>query len=297
MCKVGILVHPFWMYLNGEKHLEEYKNILASNKYETLYVYLPSMCEETRRALFSIEYDRILAYYLKIEKDVIIPDDMDYFLESMSNLIINNKSYIYIINKLIIRYLKTMNISFMAGENKGLFLYAFLMDQKEIIIEYISDYYLKYMFFGDLSNCPVREELIYDFLATKTNTNVKALYYGGVETANCLSNINGIYSEIKNGEKEVTVDIFGEYVNNCVLGISRYLKMNDINVNIVKDKSLFYSKSLIKGGFHKQNRLGKYLAVFNPPVETNENTNILDNWYYDKNNVRIENESRTKRLN
>ena len=29
--KIGLLVHPFWMTLNGKKHLEHYSKIITSN--------------------------------------------------------------------------------------------------------------------------------------------------------------------------------------------------------------------------------------------------------------------------
>ena len=37
--KIGLLVHPFWMTLNGKKHLEQYSKIITSNKYDKLYVH------------------------------------------------------------------------------------------------------------------------------------------------------------------------------------------------------------------------------------------------------------------
>ena len=50
--KIGLLVHPFWMTLNGKKHLEHYSKIITSNRYDKLYVLVPMLNKKKIEKMF-----------------------------------------------------------------------------------------------------------------------------------------------------------------------------------------------------------------------------------------------------
>ena len=282
MSKVGILVHPFWMYHNGDAHLAEYKEILESNKYESLYIYLPFMNEKTRREMFELKYFSIITYYTGVHEQIASGSQLEEITDSMSSLLNNDKSYAFTINRLIMRWLKAKEIR-LPRDNKALNLCKILLDCRDEILKNISDHYLQYIFYGDLSNCPTRTRLILDLLATKTDTKLSILYYGGVESSHYLTDMNFIDENMRRDMFRYDadkVDIFGEYLNKCVLSVARNLKPVGINVNIIKDKSIYYGRTLSKEKNIVYNRLNRYMAVYNPPIEDKKDGMVLSEEKY-----------------
>ena len=279
--KIGIFVHPFWMSYKGDIRLPRYKEILSSNKYEKLFMILPIMDSRTRRILFREYYHNFLIYFLELEQTLIPKDDIEEFKNEIGAMLIMSKEMSNVVKKIIMRYVKYKYGSLSRYDNlncKKLFLFKALLQFKDEVVENIPDDVLANCFFGDNWKYENTVDYIDDLLATKTDTEIVPLFYGSVRATMVLASYDSTFGEI-----DETVDIFGEYINQCVIGISRFLKQAyNIKVNIISKDSLFYSESYNIGNFIKKNKNNKYLAVYNIPspcLDEDGNTIEEDKYY------------------
>ena len=147
--KIGLLVHPFWMTLNGKKHLEHYSKIITSNKYDKLYVLVPilkylfngDLCTDKRinyiKKLLSVESKtkviplyyggigvfEVLAYHNSDFEGV---ENIDIFGEYYNVCVLGAAKYLFREEKIKVKLIKEHSIYF----NKNNYLKNILKKNK-----------------------------------------------------------------------------------------------------------------------------------------------------------------------
>ena len=108
--KIGLLVHPFWMTLNGKKHLEHYSKIITSNKYDKLYVLVPMLNTKNRKDVLDLHFRNLLIYFLGLTETMIPSLDVKYFLSTNKNLVSDIPYLRYFILKTMVKFIKSIEI-------------------------------------------------------------------------------------------------------------------------------------------------------------------------------------------
>lgn len=278
--KVGLLVHPFWLNHNMEKHLDYYSNIIASNEYDELFIIVPMLNTENRKDILDLHFRNLLIYFLGLTETMISSLDVEHYKKSYENIVTDLPYFKYFILRTMVKYIKSINGSIKrhkTKQDKLLFIYNILLSDKNFIMENIGDGILTYMFNGDMETDD-RVNYIEKLLNVKSKTKVKPLYYGGIGTFNILVSYNDDFAGVKE------IDIFGEYFNICVLGAARYLYRDEgIDVNLIRKHSVYYNNKYLEK-IIKQNKSKRYLAVYNPKIKDMYGNIFLLDKYYDKEN-------------
>ena len=278
----GLLIHPFWMTHNGNKHLKHYKEILESNRYKKLFILLPSLNPKNRKLLLSLYFENLVIYYLGLTRTMIPSIDIDSFEASIDDLVSKEKGVSYMVLRVIVKFLKAMGNDVSKYKNKhdrSLYICSRLISNRSLIIDNISDSFLKNIFYGDLWYNRYRNRYIKNLLRVKTKTTIIPLWYGGVDSFELLSFYNLDFDNINK------IDIFGEYLNICVSSVSMFLN-NEMNIetNVIEKDSILYNSNNNKDSknYYLKNKSNRYLAVFNPSVEDDNDDVIYKRKYYGK---------------
>ena len=275
--KIGLLVHPFWMTLNGKKHLEHYSKIITSNKYDKLYVLVPMLNTKNRKDVLDLHFRNLLIYFLGLTETMIPSLDVKYFLSSNKNLVSNIPYLGYFILKTMVKFIKSIDGSIKrhkTKQDKLLFIYNILLTNKDFIMENIGDGILEYMFNGDLCTNK-RINYIKKLLSVESKTKVIPLYYGAIGVFEVLAHYNDDFEGVEN------IDVFGEYYNVCVLGAAKYLfREEKIKVKLIKEHSIYFNKNNYLQNILKKNKDNTYLAVYNPEIIDEKGNLIKSKKYY-----------------
>ncbi len=275
--KIGLLVHPFWMMLNGKKHLEHYSKIITSNKYDKLYVLVPMLNTKNRKDVLDLHFRNLLIYFLGLTETMIPSLDVKYFLSTNKNLVSDIPYLRYFILKTMVKFIKSIDGSIKrhkTKQDKLLFIYNILLTNKDFIMENIGDGILKYLFNGDLC-INKRINYVKKLLSVESKTKVIPLYYGGIGVFEVLAYHNSDFEGVEN------IDIFGEYYNVCVLGAAKYLfREEKIKVKLIKEHSIYFNKNNYLKNILKKNKGNTYLAVYNPEIIDEEGSLIKSKKYY-----------------
>lgn len=253
MKKTAIIVHPGWCGLSDNNAKEFYNEIIE--RYDSCHIFLPILDNKLKKVLVLSCIDKIVDFICYKKRDIYL----DNIFTLRSPLA---KKFIATLRLGIKKRYKYKLLKNKNNKNLGRFYLTKLSKHKFVKKLLISklDYYLyelnflKFIFVGDFSHIPPIKEVADSFLLYK-NTKITNYMFGGFYfTKLYLDNM------LRTGELKLDgeIDVFGEYYNQCVRGISDVLKNHKITHTMKPEYSIFTKQGISIPGIP----LEKYRLVY-----------------------------------
>lgn len=259
--KIAVLMHPH--YSSGLLSHEDYQDLFTLSKdytdtyikalenYKTSIIYLPKIEIEIAKEIIIENIDILLEYYYNNKVDKLLSNyfgipTIPYFISVVDDIFKIPSSTFKIKNKSYIRKFD--------NRNKKDYLKNKIVSNIDIIFKY----YPKFTsIISGVKDFNYNNEILINNLERKLEKNKNIFIYslGGVSIIEEYSKF--IYGEIS---RDVEIDIFGEYVNQCVQHHKNVLEQLGFKVNVINHLSIYTENGTDVEGFIKSEN-DNYLSI------------------------------------